>query len=77
MDARQRAAWRRKHWKGGVAKLDAMEDVDLDWWLTMTPDERLSSVFEMYDEQMALKEPGYEAPSRLPRSVGGVRPRRG
>ena len=54
-----------------------MEAVDLAFWLSQPPDERLAAVFGMWDEQMSLKDADHEASSRLQRSVGGVRPRRG
>jgi hypothetical protein len=77
MDAKARAAFRRKHWKGGVVKGHAaMEDVDLSFWLAQPAAERLAAVFDMWDEQMSLKDPAHEASSRLQRSVGGVRTRR-
>jgi hypothetical protein len=59
-----------------VKSHDEMEEVAFDFWLSESPDERLASVFDMWDEQMSLKEPAHEASSRLQRSVGGVRPRR-
>jgi hypothetical protein len=77
MHARERAEHRRKHWTGGVASRDEMDEVDLEWWLAQPPEERLASVFDMWDEQMSLKDPRHEAASRLQRSVGGVRPRGG
>jgi hypothetical protein len=78
MDARERAEWRRRHWVGGVASgHDEMAEVDLAFWLSVPPEERLAAVFEMWDEQMSLKDPSHEASARLQRSVGGVRPRRG
>jgi hypothetical protein len=67
---------RRREWTGGVARSFAeMEEVDLDFWLRMTPEQRIGCVFEMWDEQMAFKDPRHEATSRLQRAVGGVRPR--
>lgn len=73
-----RAERRRREWTGGVARSAAeMEEVSLDWWLSMTPEERIGCVFEMWDEQMRLKDPHHEASVRLQRDVGGVRPRRG
>jgi hypothetical protein len=78
MDPQSRAAWRRAHWTGGVAKsFSELEDVDVEWWLTQTPEDRIGLVFDMWDEQRSLEDPTHEATSRLPRAVGGVRPRRG
>ena len=77
MSASARAQWRREHWTGGVAKAADMEEVDLDFWLSMPPEERLGAVFDMWDEQLSLKDPAHEASSRLQRSVGGVRNRGG
>jgi len=77
MSASSRAEWRREHWTGGVAKTTEMGDVDLAFWLSMSPEERLGAVFDMWDEQMSLKDPAHEASSRLQRSVGGVRKRGG
>jgi hypothetical protein len=79
MDEREaRAERRRREWTGGVARSFAeMEEVDLDWWLRVKPEDRLGYVFDMYDEQMALQDPRHEAARRLQRTVGGVRPRRG
>jgi hypothetical protein len=54
-----------------------MESISVEWWLAMTPEERIGCVFDMWEEQMQLKDPSYEAPSRLQRSVGGVRAREG
>ncbi|MGH7295141.1 MAG: hypothetical protein ACRELB_09420 [Polyangiaceae bacterium] len=77
MSASARARWRRDHWTGGVVKTAEMEDVDLAFWLSMPPDERLGAVFDMWDEQVSLEDPAHEASCRLQRSVGGVRARRG
>ena len=60
---------------GGVAKsLSEMEEVDRTWWASMTPEERLASIFDLWAEQSSLGENG-EAPARLQRSLGGVRQR--
>jgi hypothetical protein len=77
MSARARAEWRREHWTGGVVKTADMEDVDLAFWLSQPPEGRLAAVFDMWDEQMSLKDPAHEPSPRLQRSVGGVRARRG
>jgi hypothetical protein len=63
---------------GGVARSFAeLDNLSAAWWARMKPEERLECVFDMYDEQMRFKDPRREAASRLPRAVGGVRPRRG
>jgi hypothetical protein len=54
-----------------------MESVSIDFWLAMTPEDRIGCVFDMWDEQMRLKDPEHEASERLERAIGGVRPRRG
>jgi hypothetical protein len=79
MDPRAaRAERRRREWTGGVARSAAeMEEVSLDWWLAMAPEERLGCVFDMWDEQMRIEDPNHEATGRLQRAVGGVRPRGG
>ena len=60
---------------GGVASsFSEMDEIDLEQWLTVPPHERLEAVFDMWFEQTREAD---EAPSRLPRSVGGVRPLRG
>ena len=77
MDARARAEWRRTHWTGGVAKgRDEIDAKDLAFWLSQPAEERIASVFDMWDEQLRLQDPDHEASSRLQRSVGGVRARR-
>ena len=69
---------RRTEWSGGVVRrgpeLDAANSA---FWQAVSADKRLGYVFDMCAEQMSLKDPAYEAPARLQRSVGGVRPRRG
>jgi hypothetical protein len=69
---------RRREWTGGVARSFAeMEEVDLDFWLRVKPEDRIGYVFDMWDEAMAFKDPQHEAAERLQRSVGGVRARKG
>jgi len=77
-DHAARIAHRRATWTGGVAK-DAveMESVSTEWWLTMTPEERIGCVFDMWAEQGGEGDVADEAASRLSRAVGGVRPRKG
>jgi hypothetical protein len=77
-DREQRAAFRRAHWTGGVARGHAeMAVANAEFWRGVSGDDKLGYVFDMWAEQMKLKDPTYEAPARLQRSVGGVRPRRG
>jgi hypothetical protein len=67
---------RRRTWTGGVAKsFEEMEEIDLEWSLRVPREDRVGYVFDLWGEQLAMKGPGHEAPSRLPRDVGGVRPR--
>src|SRR5262245_38635526 len=74
-DADARAAARRATWQGGVARsFREMEDVDLDFWLSATPEVRVGAVWELMEELRALQGDDGPAP-RLQRSVGGVRPR--
>jgi hypothetical protein len=74
----QRAQHRRDHWTGGVARSRAeMAEANAEFWRGMSGEDKLGMVFDMWTEQMRLKEPSYEPPARLQRSVGGVRPRRG
>ncbi len=73
-----RAAERRRTWTGGVARSPSeMDRISTDFWLAMSPEERIGSVFELWDEQMRLQDPEHEPSARLQRAVGGVRPRRG
>lgn len=72
-----RGRLRRARWTGGVAPRTAMDEVSADLWRSVSPDDRLGYVFDMWDEQMSLKDPSHEASARLQRSVGGVRPRKG
>jgi hypothetical protein len=53
-----------------------MDSVSSDFWLVMSPEERIGCVFDLWDEQMSLQNPRHEASQRLQRAVGGVRPRR-
>jgi hypothetical protein len=77
-DPASRAEERRRTWTGGVAADHSeMESVSSDFWLSMTPEDRMGCVFEMYDEQVRIQDPKHEASERLQRAIGGVRPRRG
>jgi hypothetical protein len=71
-----RANRRRREWTGGLAKsFEELDEIDLDAWLAIEPAKRLAMVFDLWDEQMSLKDPQHEPAARLQRSVGGVRPR--
>jgi hypothetical protein len=71
----RRAEERRLRWRGGVAhSFEEMEDVDLDFWLSMTPEDRLRAMWSAVEDMLALQgENG--PPPRLQRSVGGIRAR--
>lgn len=72
-----RAQARRQTWSGGVARsFEQMAEIDLDFWLAMTPEQRLLAMWSLVEEGLAL-EGNDGAPPRLQRSVGGVRPLRG
>ena len=73
----QRAEERRRTWRGGVVQSFAeMADVDLDFWLAMTPEDRLRAMWSVVEDELALQgENG--PPPRLQRSVGGIRATKG
>ena len=80
MDGREsarakRAEERRRTWRGGLARsFEEMDEVDLDFWLAMTPEDRLRAMWSVVEDQLALQ--GENGPSpRLQRSIGGVRTR--
>jgi len=75
LERARRAAERRRTWRGGVARsFEEMEAVDLDFWLAMTPEDRLRAMWSAMEDQLALQ--GENGPSpRLQRSIGGVRAR--
>jgi hypothetical protein len=76
--ADSRAAERRRTWAGGVARSSSeMDSLSTEFWLGMSPEDRIGCVFDMWDEQMLLHDPEHEPSARLQRAVGGVRPRRG
>jgi hypothetical protein len=52
-----------------------MDAISTDFWLAMSPKERLGCVFDLWNEQMRLQDPEHEPSARLQRAVGGVRPR--
>jgi len=71
----KRAEERRRTWRGGVARsFDEMAEVDLEFWLAMTPEDRLRAMWSLVEDQLALQ--GQNGPPpRLQRSVGGIRTR--
>jgi hypothetical protein len=73
----QRAEERRRTWRGGVVhSFEEMADVDLDFWLAVTPEDRLRAMWSVVEDELALQgENG--PPPRLQRSVGGIRARKG
>jgi hypothetical protein len=72
----RRAEARRKGWSGGVARSFAeMEEIDLEFWLSATPAERIRAVTELIAQMRWIGGERGPAP-RLQRSVGGTRPRR-
>jgi hypothetical protein len=72
----ERAAHRRANWSGGVARSFAeAEEMDLEFWLAATPQERLRGVTQLIDEMRRL-EGDLGPPPRLDKSVGGTRQRR-
>jgi hypothetical protein len=54
-----------------------MDQISAEFWLAMSPAERIGCVFDMWDEQMRVQDPEHEPSVRLQRAVGGVRARRG
>jgi hypothetical protein len=76
-DAAARARARRSRYTGGVARsFDEMEQVDLDFWLAMSPADRLRAMWSIVEDSLALE--GERGPTpRLSRSTGGVRSLRG
>jgi hypothetical protein len=73
-----RAEVRRRTWTGGVARsYKEMDSVSTDFWLAMTPEERIGCVFDLWDEQTPTQDPEHEASGRLQRATGGVRSRWG
>lgn len=73
----ERAEARRKTWTGGVASsFVEMDERDLDFWLSMSPAERLRAMWSLVEDSLALQEQRGPTP-RLQRSVGGARPLRG
>jgi hypothetical protein len=74
MSSEERAAIRRAIWKGGVARsFEELERVDIEQTLTVPPAERLTAIWPLVEDTLALRTPGGPTP-RLQRLVGGVRP---
>jgi hypothetical protein len=72
----RRAEHRRQTWQGGVVKsFDDAEKMDLEFWLSQTPEGRLRALTDLVYEMMGSDSDG--APPRLQRAVGGVRPLKG
>jgi hypothetical protein len=73
----ERAEARRQTWTGGVASSFAeMDQRDLEFWLAMTPAERVGAMWSLVEDSLAFE--GHRGPApRLQRSTGGVRPLRG
>ncbi|GAC1599071.1 MAG: hypothetical protein NVS3B20_21000 [Polyangiales bacterium] len=72
----ERAAYRRTHWRGGVAHSRAeAEEFDLEFWMSATPAERIRGVAQLVEEMGKVVDE-HGSPARLQRTVGGVRPRR-
>jgi hypothetical protein len=72
-----RAAERRATWTGGVVRSFAeAETMDLEFWLSATPSQRMQGVTELMQEMYTAGGEDGPAP-RLQRTIGGVRTRRG
>ncbi len=70
-----RAAHRRDTWFGGVAhSAGEADDMDVEFWMQATPEERILGVTQLITEMVTM-EGIHAAPPRLQRTVGGVRPR--
>jgi hypothetical protein len=52
-----------------------MEEIDLDFWMRMTPEDRLRAMWSLVEDSLALEGTG-GSPPRLQKSIGGVRPLR-
>ena len=75
--AEERAERRRRTWTGGVARsFDEAEQMDLAFWQSMTPVERIRATTELIFE-MPWEEGRVGPSDRLQRAVGGVRPLKG
>lgn len=70
-----RAAERRATWFAGVAHSAAeAEELDIEFWMQATPEERLLGVTQLLSEMVTMEGIHGTLP-RLQRAVGGVRPR--
>ena len=74
MTREQRAEQRRASWSHGVVSAGERARADEKFWLSATPAERLSAVWEMA-LQVYSAEGTDEAALRLDRSLGGIRKR--
>lgn len=66
---RERAERRRSTWEGGVTTLEEMEALDREWWLRLTPAERLGLVWDLSARGFGVN----EASPGLRGAAGGVR----
>ena len=67
----KRARRRRATWEGGVLSMDEMESFDENWWLRLSPVERMGLVWDLSREGY-----GFDGSSpRLRGSTGGIRSR--
>ncbi|MEM9863761.1 MAG: hypothetical protein AAF938_19335 [Myxococcota bacterium] len=67
----ERAAQRRATWTGGVASsFEEMEAKDMEYWLSLSPTERVGLVWSLVCGALVLG--GREPAPRLQRSIGGV-----
>ncbi len=75
--ADERRNARRANWIGGVAaSFEHLEALDAEQSLAVAAVERLTSVWSLVEENLALRGEHGSAP-RLQRLVGGVRPLKG
>jgi hypothetical protein len=73
-DGETRAEQRRRTWRGGVVSGFAeAEAMDLEFWLSATPGERIRAVAELALAMFPTEATG-GSPPRLQRAVGGIRP---
>jgi hypothetical protein len=52
-----------------------MEEIDRDFWLAMTPEDRLRATWSLVEDSLALEGADGSLP-RLQKAIGGVRPLR-
>jgi len=73
----ERAERRRRTWTGGVARsFEEAESMDLEFWLSATPAQRIRGMTQLIAEMHGWSGDG-GPPPRLQRAVGGVRRRKG